>query len=133
MDFKRIDQDTIEIKPGELTPERVLKEMARVPYQTADSPLPAFIQPFEVPAPLVDFKGLITDGGLHMDYLNGKQCNTDVKRRNDQLFFNANRFSRDRGSPDVFVNLLEEKLNALKKDFGDRLWSRGLKSDLEES
>ena len=133
MDFKRIDEDTIEIMPSELTPERVLEEKARLSYETADSPLPAFIQPFEVPAPLVDFRGPITDEDLRMDYLNGRLCSTYVETRNDLLFFNAKRFSRDRGSPYVFLNLLKEKLNAPNNDFGDSLWSRRLKSDLEES
>ena len=114
MDFKRIDEDTIEIMPGELTSEKVLEEMARLSYETADSPLPAYIQPVEVPVPFVDFRGLITDEAPRMDYLNARLCSTYMETRNDRLFFDAKRFSRDRGSPDVFLNLLKEKNNAPK-------------------
>lgn len=110
MDFKRIDEDTVEIMPGELTPQKVLEEMAGLSYETAGSPFPHFIQPVEVPASLVDFKGLVTDEGLHMDYLNGRLCSTHVERRDDRLFFDAKSFREDRGSPEVFLNLLEERL-----------------------
>jgi hypothetical protein len=114
MDFKRIDEDTIEIMPEELAAEKVLEEMARLSYETADSPLPTFILPVEIPAPLVDFRKLVKSGALHMDYLNGRLCSTHVERRNDRLFFDAKRFSRDRGSPELLLNLVKERLNTPK-------------------
>lgn len=111
MDFRRIDEDIIEIMPGELTPEKLLEEMARLSYEMASSPFPRFIQPFEVPAPLVDFKSLITETSLHMEYLNGRLCSTHVDWRDGRLFFDAKRFREDRGSPEIFLNLLKERLN----------------------
>jgi len=110
MDFKRLNEDTVEIVPGELTPGKVLEEMARLSYETASSPFPPFIQPFEIPESLVDFRSQVTDKGLQMDYLNGKLCSTHVERRDDQLFFDAKRFREDRGSPEAFLNLLKERL-----------------------
>jgi len=58
----------------------------------------------------VDFRSQVTDKGLQMDYLNGKLCSTHVERRGDRLFFDARRFREDRGSPELFLNLLKEKL-----------------------
>ena len=110
MDFRRVDEDTIEIMLGELPSEKVLEEMARLSYETASSPFPRFIQPVEVPTPLVDFKSLITENGLRMDYLNGRLCSTYVERTEQRLFFDTKRFREDRGSPEVFLDLLKETL-----------------------
>ncbi|MGM0427731.1 MAG: hypothetical protein ACQEQ7_10905 [Thermodesulfobacteriota bacterium] len=114
MDYRRIDEDKVEILPGELSLEELLEEMARLSYETAISPFPQYIQPMEVPASLVDFRSLITDAGLHMDYLNGRLCSTHVERREDRLIFDAKRFKEDRGSPRAFLNLLREGLKACK-------------------
>lgn len=110
MDFKRVDENFYEIRPGELPLEKVLEEMARLSYETASSPLPAFIQPFDFPSSLVDFRSLITHEGLQMDFLNGRLCSTHVEIRGDRLMFDAKRFRDDRGSPEVFLNLLKESL-----------------------
>lgn len=122
MDFKRLDEGNIEIMPGELTPEKVLEEMARLSYETASSPFPPFIQPFEVPASMVDFRSLITGKGLHMDYLNGRPCSTYMERRDERLFFYAKRFMEDRGSPEVFLNLLKESSRPVNTHCGHKLW-----------
>jgi len=114
MDFRQIDEDTIEILPGKLSLERVLEEMARLSYETASSPFPGYIQPVEIPASLVDFKELVTDDGLHMDYLNSKLCSTYVERKEGRLVFDARRFEEDRGSPEVFLDLLKERLMGLE-------------------
>jgi len=113
MEFKCINESTIEILPGDLSPERLLAEMARLSYETARSPLPQFIQPVEVEPSHVDFKSLVTSKGLHMDYLNGMLCSTHVERRGDRLIFDAKSFRQDRGAPTVFLNLLKQRLKSL--------------------
>jgi hypothetical protein len=110
MDFKRVGEDFIEIALGELSAEVVLEEMARLSYETANSPLPNFAMPFDIPSSLVDFGSLITDDGLQMDFLNGRLCSTHVEIRGERLIFDAKRFSDDRGSPEVFLILLRENL-----------------------
>jgi len=120
MDFKRINEDIIEIIPGEQPPEEVLEEMARLSYETSDSPLPMFVFPFEVPASRVAFKDLVTDKGLHMDYLNGKLCSTYVDVKGDRLFFDARRFTEDRGAPEALLNLLKQR-ERMKMDHKPRI------------
>jgi hypothetical protein len=80
MDYRRITEDTVEIMQDELRLEKVLEEMARLSYETASSPFPGYIQPVEIPASLVDFRSLVTNEGLHMDYLNGKRNRSRVQR-----------------------------------------------------
>jgi hypothetical protein len=55
MDFRRINEDLLEILPAEHSREEILVERARSSYETADSPLPCFVHPFEVPATQVVF------------------------------------------------------------------------------
>jgi len=97
MNYRGINGHTIVVLPGELSREGVLEEMARLSYETASSPFPGYIQPVEIPASLVDFKGLITEEGLDLDYLNGRLCSTYVERREDRLVFDARHFEEDRG------------------------------------
>ncbi len=120
MDFKRINEDIIEIIPGERSPEEVLEEMAQLSYETAESPLPRFVFPFEVPVSRVAFKDLVTDKGLHMDYLNGKLCSTYVEIEGDRLFFDARRFTEDRGAPEALLNLLKQR-ERMKMDHKSRI------------
>jgi len=114
MDFRRVDENFYEIIPGEFPHETVLEGMARLSYETAGSALPEFIQPFEVPSFLVDFRGLITKEGLQMDFLNGRLCSTHVEMRGDRLLFDAKRFKDDRGSPELFLNLLKTSLKNIE-------------------
>ena len=122
MDFKRIDEDTVEIIPGELSPQEVLAEMARLSYETASSPLPLFIQPFEITASLLDFKGLVKNKGLHVDYLNGRVCSTHVERRDDRLFLMqsvSGRIGVRRSSSSIFSKKGSRPVN---DDLGENLW-----------
>lgn len=115
-----MDENFYEIMPRGLSLETLLEEMARLSYETAGSPLPDFIQPFDCPSSLVDFRSLITHEGLQMDYLNGRLCSTHVERRGDRLIFDAKRFRDDRGSPEVFLNLLKESLKTAACDLAVR-------------
>jgi len=110
MEFKRLDDDWIEIFPGESASEEVLEAMARLSYETAESPAPLFVQPFDVPPESVDFASLVREGDLRMDYLNGRLCSTVVERREGRLLFNASGFQLDRGSPQAFLSLLQGRL-----------------------
>jgi hypothetical protein len=112
MNFRRISEDLIEIDPGGEPRRKVLVEMARLSYETSDSPLPWFIHPFEVPASHMFFSDLVTDEGLRMDYLNGKLCSTHVEIRGNRLLFDAKRFRQDRGAPEAFLKLLEQRLES---------------------
>ena len=110
MDFVKISEETIEIIPGDMPAGKVLEEMARFSYETATSPLPQFILPFEIAPSLVDFSAVVTDKGLNMDYLNGKLCSTFVEWRDSRLLFDAARFKEDRGAPEAFLRLLKQRL-----------------------
>jgi len=112
MNYRKINGDTIEVLPGELSLEGVVEEMERLSYETASSPFPGYIQPVEIPASPVDFKGLMAEEGLRLDYLNGRLCSTYVEKREDRLVFDARRLEEDRGSPEVFLDLLTERFNA---------------------
>lgn len=114
MDFVKISEEEIEIIPGDLPTRKVLEEMARLSYETATSPLPQFILPFEIDASLVDFSALAVDKGLQMDYLNGRLCSTFVEIRASRLFFDAVRFREDRGPPEAFLHLLKNRLEDLQ-------------------
>jgi hypothetical protein len=118
-----VDENFYEIIPGEFSLETVLEEIARLSYETAGSALPEFIQPLEVPSFLVDFRGLITSEGLQMDFLNGRLCSTHVERRGDRLLFNAERFRDDRGSPELFLNLLKRSFKNIEKHGEVKGWS----------
>ena len=113
MNFVKITEEEIEIIPGNLPARKVLEEMARLSYETATSPLPQFILPFEIDASLVDFSAVVTDEGVRMDYLNGRLCSTFVELRDSRLFFDAARFREDRGSPEAFLCLLGKRLEDL--------------------
>ena len=117
MDYRRITDGLIEILPGGLPPERVLEEIARLSYELAATVPPGFAQPFDVPTSMVDFKDLVKEEGLRLDYLNGRLCSTYVERRGNRYFFDANRFREDRGSPDAFLNLLKERLKTYEYPF----------------
>ncbi len=107
MEFRRVNKDLIEIIPGWRSEEEVLEEVARISYETAESPLPWFIHPFEVPTSRVDFRSLVMDNGLYMDYLNGRLCSTHIEKRGGRLIFDARRFREDRGPPEAFLNLVK--------------------------
>jgi hypothetical protein len=68
----------------------------------------------EIPASLVDFWELVTEDGLHLDYLNGNLCSTYVERKEGLLVFDTTRFEEDRGSPEVFLDLPKESLMGLE-------------------
>lgn len=110
MNFVRVNDEMIEILPGNRLPEEVLEVVARLSYELAESPAPFFIQPFDVPAESVDFASLVQEGGLRMDYLNGRLCSTHVSRIEGRLYFDAARFLEDRGSPEAFLSLVRGRL-----------------------
>jgi hypothetical protein len=110
MDFHRVDDTTIEILPEGREAGTILEAVARLSYETAESPAPFYVQPFEVPSESVDFRSQVTGDGLRLDYLNGRLCSTHVKRAGGRLLFDAERFREDRGSPEAFLVLVRERL-----------------------
>lgn len=116
MDFRRISNELIEILPGSLPDDKVLEEIARLSYELAETILPSFAQPFDVPSSLVDFKDFINEKGLYLDYLNGRLCSTYVERKGNRYFFDAHRFEQDRGSANVFLSIVKQRL----KDSSER-------------
>ena len=110
MDFQRVDDATIEILPEGRGAETILEAVARLSYETAESPAPFYVQPFDVPPASVDFRSQITGDGLRMDYLNGRLCSTHVVWGGGRLLFDAERFRQDRGSPEAFLVLVRERL-----------------------
>ena len=110
MNFARVNDEIIEILPGDRLPEEILEAVARLSYELAESPAPFFIQPFDVPAESVDFASMVQEGELRMDYLNGRLCSTHVSRIEGRFFFDAARFLEDRGSPEAFLVLVRTRL-----------------------
>ncbi|MBL7205851.1 MAG: hypothetical protein ISS63_16220 [Desulfobacteraceae bacterium] len=115
MDYLRITDGLIEILPGDLPPEKVLEEIARLSYELAVTVPPSFAQPFDIPTSLIDFKDVISEKGLHMEYLNGRLCSTFVEKKGDRYFFDANRFKEDRRSPDAFLVLVKQQVEGCLK------------------
>jgi hypothetical protein len=112
MDFVKVEEGIIEILPCGLPVRKVLEEIARLSYETASSPLPQFILPFEIEASGINFAELVSDDGLSVDFLNGRLCSTFVEVKNSRLFFDAGRFKEDRGATEPFLQLLKERLEA---------------------
>lgn len=110
MDYKAVSEEEIEILPEGQSIETVLKELARLSYEMAETVPPHFVQPFEVPPSLVDFGDLATENGVHLEYLNGRRCSTHVARRGGRYFLDARAFKEDRGSPEAFLKLLKKRL-----------------------
>ena len=115
MDFQRLEDGRIELFPGGHASDAVLEAMARLSYETAETPAPFYVQPFDVPSDAVDFGSLIGSTGLRMDYLNGRLCSTHVERRGERLLFDAERFRSDRGSPEAFLVLVREHLEQAER------------------
>jgi hypothetical protein len=110
MDYRRISENVIEILPGQLPPETILEEMARLSYELAQTNLPSFAQPFDIPSSMIDFKDLFKEDGLRLDYLNGRLCSTFVQRKGNRYFFDSHRFEQDRGSAELFLALVKQRL-----------------------
>ncbi|MBW1722597.1 MAG: hypothetical protein JRH13_15335 [Deltaproteobacteria bacterium] len=110
MEFVKIDDETIEIFPGGLDPEKLLQEMARISYESAEFLIPGYLHPIDVPSSLVDFSEYVSEKGLALAYLNGKRCSTFVKKRAGRLFFDARKFREERGSPELFLRMVQEEL-----------------------
>jgi len=113
MKFRRLTEDIIEIIPGPIAAERVLEEIARLSYELAETIPPWFVQPFDIPPEAVDFSALISDEGLSMDMLNGRLCSTYVFKKEGKYIFDAKRFREDRGSPEMFLRVVQERLREL--------------------
>ena len=116
MKYRKITEDLIEIIPGDLDVRRVLEMIARVSYETASTVPPWFVQPFDIPPDTVDFSTLIGDEGLKMDYLNGRLCSTYVFKKGKKYFLDAKRFREDRGSPEIFLRLVQARLQEIDVD-----------------
>lgn len=110
MRYERIDDEFIEIFPEDTALSDLLEAVARLSYELADSPAPFFVQPFDVPPESVDFRSLVQEGELRMDYLNGRLCSTYVESRDGRCFFDAESFLQDRGSPEAFLAMVIERL-----------------------
>lgn len=140
MDYQKMDNGDIEIIPGE-TPLKVLFEtMARISYELARPVGMGYLQRFETTAEGVDFSrhmelkavfekrkwfnwllGPEQVGeevrGLNMDYVNGRQCKTNVWKNDEGKFvFNAYAYERDRGSPELFLDKVKSALERTVED-----------------
>lgn len=100
----------VEIEFEGVEPLTVLEEIARISYETAPCPLHHFVVPFEIEATLSDLSNLIKDNSLCMDYVNGRLCGTYAFVRGRKVLFDKERFLRERGSPEIFLILLRERV-----------------------
>ncbi|MBW1682702.1 MAG: hypothetical protein JRH05_09650 [Deltaproteobacteria bacterium] len=110
MEYRILDDQRVELDPRPFPPERVLAEMARLAYDQAACPLPKFIQPVEVHPSLVDFRALVTDEGVDLEFLNGRFCGLRVKRRGGMLILDAGLLREVHGSVEGFLRLLDLRL-----------------------
>lgn len=100
----------IEIEPGQFEPLSVLKQMARLSYETAPCPFHHFIVPFEIESEMCDLSAYITQNRLQMDYVNGRLCDTYAYIEGKKIIFESDRFARHRGSALAFLLLLATQL-----------------------
>lgn len=106
----------IEILLGQVPPEKLLEEIARLSYETAVAVAPSFAQPFDVPADFIRFKDFIKEESLHLDYLNGRLCSTYVEKKGGRYFFDARSFRENRGSPEAFLALVKQQFDYSSED-----------------
>lgn len=107
---KEIGNGLIEIEPGHIEPLQVLKQMARLSYETAFCPFHHFVVPFEIDSEMCDIPSYIIQDRLQMDYVNGRLCDTYAHIEGEKIIFEGSRFALHRGSPQAFLLLLATQL-----------------------
>lgn len=111
MNFKRIDETTIEIFPENVPVNHLLEQIARLSYELAETIPPWFVQPFDIPPEAINFSELVSKQGLKLEYLNGRLCSTIIEIKDGRLFFDAQTFKQDRGSPELFLTMVKEVID----------------------
>lgn len=120
MNYKKINDYEIEIIPGITPLDRVLENMARISYESAESPGSEFLELLDTKSKEIDFSSFVHldhHKVLDMDYVNERQCKTKVRKTHDGKYvFDAESYKVNRGSPELFMNKVK---SALEEDVED--------------
>jgi len=115
MRYERINDSEIRILPDTESADEVLEIMARVSYTRAKPVQLGFLAPHKIPNEEMDFSQFVDLNSkivLKMDYVNGRQCKTEVHRDNGDLIFNAWLHERDRGAAEFYLDHVIAELEA---------------------
>lgn len=119
MKYQKINDRDVEIILEDTPLDKLLKAMAKVSYELARPVRAGFLQKFDTKSEDVNFDDFVDLTGndlLHMDYVNGRQCKTSVRRKEGKLLFNAWLYERDRGSSNLFLEKVREALEKCPLD-----------------
>jgi hypothetical protein len=86
MNYKKINDYEIEIIPGKTPIDRVLENMARISYESAETPGSEFLELLDTKSKEIDFSSFVHldhHEVLDMDYVNERQCKTKVRKTHD--------------------------------------------------
>ena len=125
MDYKRIDDQEIEIVPGNIPIDDVILAIAKESYKTAVPMGVGFDEPWLTGPENEDFSECIRPKGtvvgcsdrtllLDMDYVNGRQCKTYIVEKDGKYILDAWSFEKARGPVERLLDTvkagLEKKL-----------------------
>jgi len=120
MNYKEINDHEFEIIPGKTPIDRVLENMARISYESAEPPGSEFLGLLDTKSKGIDFSSFVHldhHKVLDMDYVNERQCKTKVRKTHDGKYvFDAESYKANRGSPELFMNKVK---SALEEDVED--------------
>jgi hypothetical protein len=120
MNYKKINDDEIEIIPGKTPVDKILETMARISYESAKPPGSDFLELLDTKSKEIDFSEfahLNCYKVLDIDYVNQRQCKTKVRKTNDGKFvFDAWLYKMNRGSPKLFLDKVKSKLEENVED-----------------
>ena len=124
MNYKRINNNEIEIIPGRTPIEVVLESLARISYKSAEPPRSEFLELLDQESKTIDFSKFIhldQSEILNMDYVNERNCKTKVRKTGDgKYIFDAHSYQMSRGCPET---LLDKVKSELEEEFEDSQFS----------
>lgn len=117
MEYRKINENAVEILPGNTPILDVLLAVARASYELAVPVGRGFLQPYSTPVNEIDFSKMLDVTGLYMDYVCGRQCKTRVGiDEKGRLIFNASLFKKDRGPVEPMLDIAKKNLEQRVKE-----------------
>lgn len=114
MNYKRINDNEIEIILGRTPIEVVLESLARISYKLAEPPRSEFLELLDKGSDTIDFSKFIHPDQseiLNMDYVNERNCKTKVRKTSDgKYIFDAHLYQMSRGRPETLLDKVKSEL-----------------------
>ena len=124
MNYKRINDNEIEIIPGRIPIDVVLESLVRISYDLAEPPRSEFLELLDKESETIDFSKFVhldQSEILNMDYVNERNCKTKVRNASDgKYIFDAHLYHMSRGCPET---LLDKVNSELEEEFVDSQFS----------